>query len=278
VRLLSTKKRLAILQAKNTLFSGISRSVVVALAPPPVAGDTSSLGDLMACLMEHFDGRALSPEPEGVAFQTHDPQRWLVPSHGVNVEGLKRAARLALHRSEPLFILSTSFALMATLEALDGVEIKTPSRTVIMLTGGFKGRSSQLSEPELRVAAARIFGTNQQNVISEYGMTELTSQLFEDPQKGIYVAPPWLRVRAVRASDYRPASVGEPGLAHFVDLANIDSCLSVVTQDMVIERGGGIELLGRAERAEARGCSLPFEGLLSLNPSRETKALSRKSP
>lgn len=276
VRLLSTKKRLAILQAETTLFSGVSRGVVVALAPPPVPGDASSLGDLMGCLMEQFDGRALSPEPEGVAFQKDDPQRWLFPSHGVNVEGLRRAARLALHRSEPLFILSTSFALMATLEALDGVEIKTPSRTVIMLTGGFKGRATQLSERELRLAAARTLGTSDKNVIGEYGMTELNSQLFEGPQKGIYVAPPWLRVRAVRASDYQPASAGEPGLAHFIDLANIDSCLSVVTQDMVMERDGGIELLGRAERAEARGCSLPFEGLLSLSPSRETSALPRK--
>lgn len=276
VRVLSTKKRLAILQAQNTLFSGRDRGVVVALAPPIETRNSSSLGDLMACLMERFDGRALSPEPEGVAFRRHDPLRWLFPTHGVDIEGLRRAARLALHRSEPLFILSTSFALMATLEALDGAPIKTPSRTVIMLTGGFKGRATSLNEQELRAAAAQAFGITDANIIGEYGMTELTSQLFEGPQKGIYLAPPWLRVRAVRGSDYQSVAQGEPGLAHFIDLGNIDSCLSIVTQDMVRERDGGIELLGRAKHAEARGCSLPFEGLITLKQPRGPALSSRK--
>jgi hypothetical protein len=93
-------------------------------------------------------------------------------------------------------------------------------------------------------------------------MTELGSQLFELPGTRRYQAPPWLRVRAVDASSGEPVVAGQAGRAHFLDLANVDSCLSVVTQDLICLHDDGIELLGRAPRTVPRGCSLPYEGLL----------------
>jgi hypothetical protein len=262
VRLLQTKEHLALLQAERTLFSDFKRGVVVALSPPPREAPSSSLVHLMQTLMKRFDGRALSSDPEGVAFRIDEPGRFLCPAQGIDIEGLKRAARVALHRSEAFFILTTSFALLATLEELDGEKLRCPDRTVIMITGGFKGRRTELSEDDLRQRCASTFSISPQKIIGEYGMTELSSQLFESDIKGIYAAPPWLRVAAVAPHDFRQVREGEPGLAHFIDLANVDSCLSIVTQDLVRQVKGGIELLGRAPRAIPRGCSLPFEGLL----------------
>jgi hypothetical protein len=283
VRDLSTKEELALLQAKRTLFRDNGRGVIVALAPTPQTPHTSSLTHMMELFMDHFDGRPLVAEPDGASYSARAAGRWLFGNQGVDLEGLRRAARLAKHRSEPLYVLATSFALLATIEALDGERLQTPARTVIMLTGGFKGRKTEINESSLRKSAADTFDTSLDSIWGEYGMTELSSQLFEQhalkattplppsatlgwwqksAEPGIYFPPPWLRVKAIEPSSYRACAPGQAGLAHFIDLANIDSCLSVVTQDLIREVEGGIQLLGRAALAPSRGCSLPFEGFL----------------
>jgi len=293
VRRLATKERLAILQAQRTLFAQFGRGVIVALATRP--DGSSSLGHMMELFMRHFDGRPLVADPHGATWSSSEPGRFLIDARGVDIEGLERAARLAKFRSEPLYVLATSFAMVAALDALDGATIHAPARTTIMITGGFKGRSRHVDEDHLRSAIAQAFGIAPERIVGEYGMTELSSQLFEQAASvsaarhgdarlssvsaassgtsprsawwqeagpaGVYFPPPWLRVRAVSPQSYQEVPSGEVGLAHFTDLANIDSCLSVLTQDQVRCIGGGIQLLGRAPKAPPRGCSLPFEAL-----------------
>lgn len=265
VRDLSTKEKLTLLQARQTLFSQHGRGVVVALAQPPTDPPTSSLAHMMELFMREFDGRRLTPDPSGAAFDARSESRWLMGAGGLRLGDLQRAAKIALHRSEPLFILSTSFALFSALEELDGAKVRTPTKTTVMITGGFKGMKTNLNEEQLREITCRAFSIEPSRIIGEYGMTELGSQLFEVPGSRRYVAPPWLRVRAVDAVSHKPVEKGQPGLAHFLDLANIDSCLSVVTQDLIRIHEDGIELCGRAPRALPRGCSLPYEGLLLGN-------------
>lgn len=262
MRTLATKEALALLQAERSLFQNQRRALVVALAPCPSEPPTSSLGHLMEQFMQVFDGRPLSTDPSGGHFDPRAPGRWLSDAGGINVEGLLRAVRLASHRSEAFCLLSTSFALAAALEALDGQKVRVPARTKVMLTGGFKGMRTLLSETDLRAAARSAFGISESNIIGEYGMTELSSQLFQNPKTSLYEPPPWLRVTAVDPATHSPLPQGEIGLAHFLDLANVDSCVSVLTQDLVQVTGDGVKLLGRAPRAIARGCSLPYEGLI----------------
>ncbi len=259
----STKEKLALLQARTGLFREHRRGVVIALAPPPGTTPSSSLGHMMQLFMREFDGRRLTPDPDGAAFDPNSEHRWLVDGSGVRVDKLPRAAKIAIRRSEPLCILATSFALLAALEELDGMTIRTPSRTTLMITGGFKGHKTSIGEEELRSMACRAFSIAPTSIIGEYGMTELGSQLFETPGTRRYMPPPWLKVRAVSPEDHKPVPPGTPGLAHFIDLANIDSCLSVLTQDLIVEHEEGIQLFGRAPRAIPRGCSLPYEGLLA---------------
>ncbi len=266
VRDLKTKEELCLLQARESLFKEHSRGIIVALASPPQEPQTSSLTHMMELFMKRFDGRQLSPDPTGAPFDSRAPGRWLVGSHGIDIEGLCRAARLAIYRSEPLFILGTSFALLATLETLDDQQIRTPSRTYLMITGGFKGKSHQVSEDQLRARAVETFRTTPERIVGEYGMTELSSQLFEGKKRGYYLAPPWLRLQAIDPTTYKRVEPGTPGLAHFIDLANIDSCLSIVTQDLIRETNDGYQLQGRASRSPSRGCSLPYESLL-ISPS-----------
>ena len=122
---------------------------------------------------------------------------------------------------------------------------------------------------------AEAFGIAPSHVVSEYGMTELTSQLYEATlpgsaleaerhgRPGVYCEPPWLRVIPVDPVSLEPVATGEVGLGRIVDLGNVDSAVAIQTQDRVRRVAGGIELLGRVPGATPRGCSLAIEEFLA---------------
>ena len=136
-----------------------------------------------------------------------------------------------------------------------------------MPTGGFKGKSREISADELRRRTAVAFGIDLRHIVGEYGMTELSSQLYEGclphgklaANGGIYLPPPWLSVCPVDPETMRPVQGDALGIARFTDLANVDSAVCVVTQDVIRRKGNGIELQGRWRGAPARGCSLSTE-------------------
>jgi hypothetical protein len=177
---------------------------------------------------------------------------------------------VALRRGEPLVVLATAFALVALLDASGGRVLRAPAETCVMVTGGYKGRSREIPKDELRRDVARTFGVPETHVVSEYGMTELTSQLYEGTLPGaalrgprdVLLEPPWLRVVPVDPVSLAPVPDGEIGIARCVDLGNVDSAIAVQTEDLVRRRDGGIELLGRRPGATARGCSLAVEAWL----------------
>jgi hypothetical protein len=244
--------------------------IVVALAPHPGSPGSSSLGFMMRAFMEDLDGRALVSDPTGAAFDPDSPARWLSGTRGLDIAGLSRAALIAIERQEPLLVLSTAFALMALVDELGGKKLRSPKQTVVMQTGGFKGRTRAIAPEKLRARVARAFGIAKERVVGEYGMTELSSQLYEGTlpgaelsgAPGVYLPPRWLRVSAVDPVTLRPVPEGEIGIARFVDLGNVDSAIAIVTQDRIRHHGGGIELLGRRPGAPLRGCSLATEELL----------------
>lgn len=232
--------------------------VVVSLAPVPATPPASSLGFMLDLFHGAWDARGLPHE------------RWLVRDDGIDLAGLERAARVATERGEPLLVLSTAFALVLLLDALGGRTLATPPETAVMVTGGFKGRTREVEREVLRRDVARTFGVPESHVVAEYGMTELTSQLYEGTLPGaapsgdpdVLLEPPWLRVEPVDPTTLEPVPPGETGIARIVDLGNVDSALVVQTEDLVRRRGPGIELFGRRPGAAARGCSLALEALL----------------
>jgi hypothetical protein len=250
--------------------------VVLALAPPFEPERRSSLGYMMQLFMREFDGRSLEApalESASHAFDPLEPGRWLLQSGSVNVPGLRRGAERAMQRGEPVLLLATSFALVWLLDVLGGAELPLPAGSVVMLTGGFKGRARSVDGAELGLALCRALHVLPAQLIGEYGMTELSSQLYdrgfhpESDAPSVFVEPPWLRVTPVDPCSLAPVAEGEVGLARFTDLANVDSALNVVTQDRVRRVPGGIVLLGRQSGARLRGCSLAVEVLASWIPS-----------
>jgi hypothetical protein len=265
-RTLSTYRELSLLWGARGLGADPASRVVVALAPADGRAPRSSLAFMMRAFMEHFDGRPLA----GPSFDADESGRWLTASDGTDVDGLLRAAGAAHRRAEPLLVLATGFALVLLLDRLAGARVDAPKGSVVMTTGGFKGRTREIAPDELVRQAALAFGIDESCVIGEYGMTELTSQLYEGvlprggPRgaRGVFVPPPWLRVTPVDPETLSPVGVDEVGLARFVDLGNVDSAVAVVTQDQVRRSGHGIELLGRRREAPPRGCSLAIEEMV----------------
>ena len=266
MRRLDTYQALALRFGRAALLATRGTRRVVALAPQISEPPRSSLGHMMAMFMADFES------PPGDA---RDAERWLIDDHGVNVLGLERAAARARESREALIVLATSFALVALLDQLAGRTLSVPEHTVVMQTGGFKGKSREIAPTELRRSVARAFGIAEACVVSEYGMTELTSQLYEAVlpgsalqaerrgRAGLYFEPPWLRIVPVDPVSLGPVADGEVGIGRIVDLGNIDSAIAVQTQDRVRRVDGGIELLGRAPGAPARGCSLAIEEFLA---------------
>lgn len=264
-----TYEAVALAFGRSALLTGAGPRRVVALAPCLDDPPSSSLGHMMALFMTDF-------EQLGDA-EVRTPERWLIDDTGVNVTGLERAGVLALEHGEALIVLATSFALVGLLDSLHATPrtLRVPGSTVVMQTGGFKGKTREIEPNELRSSVAAAFGIAEAQIVSEYGMTELTSQLYEGTvpgsalqaerrgTPGVYCEPPWLRVIPVDPISLDPVAAGEVGIARIVDLANVDSAIAIQTQDRVRRVAGGIELLGRAPGAVPRGCSLAIEEFLA---------------
>jgi acyl-CoA synthetase (AMP-forming)/AMP-acid ligase II len=162
-------------------------------------------------------------------------------------------------------VLATALALadlVAGLARLD-LRFRLPAGSVVFETGGFKGREREVAPDELAAGVAERLGVPAPAVVREYGMTELTSQLYSVSLTGgapeLYVPPHQVRVRVVDPESLDEAPAGESGLVAVFDLANLSSAVHVLTEDLGRLEPGGLRLLGRAPGADLRGCSLTVE-------------------
>ncbi len=218
----------------NACVPGAPVARTLSLVTPSVGHPESSLGHMI----DHFAPGAV---------HLFDPAR------GVDRAAAWRALREAEAGGLPVFLPTTAFALADLFDAPGAVSL--PAGSVLMITGGFKGRRDDLQPGDLEAAARARLG-ERVLAVGEYGMTELSSQLWDVDGRG-FTPPPWLHVYAVDPWSGEPVE-GE-GLLRFVDLANWGSCLAIETRDMGVVRGGRVPLRGRLEGAPHRGCSLPAE-------------------
>jgi phenylacetate-coenzyme A ligase PaaK-like adenylate-forming protein len=134
--------------------------------------------------------------------------------------------------------------------------------TIVMETGGMKGRREEMVREEVHAILQRAFQLD--TVHSEYGMTELLSQAYSSG-KGIFHSPPWMKVLVRDEED--PLIIQNCGSAGFaggtinvIDLANIYSCSFIATDDAgKLYSDGGFEVLGRIDNSDIRGCSLLYQ-------------------
>jgi len=205
----------------------------------------------------------------------HILARWGDPEKSVTAFG-PRGVEAAPARSwtgarqregKPVLVLATAFALVQWLDALErlGLKFRLPPGSAIFETGGFKGRTAEVSREDLLARAQSWLGVPATSVVREYGMAELTSQCYtgallgDDPD--LFVAPHWARVRLLDPETLEEVPAGTPGLVCVFDLGNLGSALQVLTEDLGVAEGDGFRLAGRAAGAELRGCSLVVEEL-----------------
>lgn len=152
---------------------------------------------------------------------------------------------------KPKILLGVSYALW------DLAERYAPRlrNTIVMETGGMKGYREEIPKAELHRILCEGFGV--ENIHSEYGMAELTSQAYSAGE-GIFRTPSWMRVMVRDINDpFALLAVGARGGVNIIDLANIYSCAFIETQDVGrILNDGSFAIEGRIDRSEMRGCNL----------------------
>ena len=171
---------------------------------------------------------------------------------------------------EPVLVAGTAFAFVHLLDSLEARSrtLALPHGTRVMETGGFKGRSRELTRDELHGAIAQRLGVPRARIVNQYGMCELGSQFYEASLRAgvatdVKSVPPWVRTRVLDPATLRDVAPGESGVLAHYDLANTGSVLAVLTSDLGVLADGGFRVLGRLGGAEARGCSLAADALLS---------------
>jgi phenylacetate-coenzyme A ligase PaaK-like adenylate-forming protein len=158
--------------------------------------------------------------------------------------------RLDLEGTQVLLI-GVSFALLDLIETHEF----NLNNTIVMETGGMKGRRKELIREELHYTLMNGFGVT--HIHSEYGMTELLSQAYSKGD-GIFQGPPWMRILIRDTEDALTIeSNNQTGGINVIDLANINSCAFIATQDLgKIHQDATFEVLGRFDHSDIRGCNL----------------------
>ncbi|MBW7871709.1 MAG: acyl transferase [Flavobacteriia bacterium] len=153
-------------------------------------------------------------------------------------------------------LIGVSFAL------IDFVENRKMNlkNTIVMETGGMKGRKKEITRDELHSILKTGFGVDQ--IHSEYGMTELLSQAYSTGGAG-FVTPPWMKVLIRDTEDpLSYSSVGRTGGINVIDLANLNSCSFIATDDLGKSNpDGSFKVLGRFDHSDVRGCNLMVSDL-----------------
>jgi phenylacetate-coenzyme A ligase PaaK-like adenylate-forming protein len=168
-----------------------------------------------------------------------------------DVAALAKKIRQLEKQGTRVLLIGVSFALLDMAEQYS-FDLKN---TIVMETGGMKGRRKEMIRAELHERIKKGFGIHK--VHSEYGMTELLSQAYSKGG-GIFHTPPWMKILIRDTED--PLSIlpkGKSGGVNIIDLANVNSCSFIATQDLgKLSTDGGFEILGRFDHADIRGCNL----------------------
>jgi len=167
------------------------------------------------------------------------------------IDELREKLTLLEAKKTKTLLIGVSFAL------LDMIEVKPMQlkHTIVMETGGMKGRRKELIREELHNVLKKGFGVP--HIHSEYGMTELLSQAYSKGD-GLFKTPPWMKILIRDTEDpltYK--TTGKTGGVNVIDFANTNSCSFIATQDLgKTHEDGQFEILGRFDDSDIRGCNL----------------------
>jgi len=219
------------IRAFSYFYGDITQYTILALLPSYVAQGDSSLVYMTQKLIE-------KTQQKNSGFYLH------------NHDALAKILQELDTRNQKNLLIGVSYALLDLVEKYN-FNIR---HTIIMETGGMKGRRKEMIREELHEKLKKGFGV--ENIHSEYGMTELLSQSYSKGN-GIFQSPPWQKILIRDTEDpftYLPE--GKNGGGNVIDLANMHSCSFIATQDLGKKSGNTFEISGRFDHSDVRGCNL----------------------
>ncbi|RKE98503.1 LuxE/PaaK family acyltransferase [Ichthyenterobacterium magnum] len=216
----------------NSFYGNIKDYVILALLPSYLEREGSSLIYMVKDLIQQ------SNQPESGFYLN-------------NISELKETLTRLDANGKKVLLIGVSFALLDVVETYS-FNLKN---TFIMETGGMKGRRKELIREELHETLKQGFGVN--TIHSEYGMTELLSQAYSNG-KGVFKCPNWMKVLTRDTEDALTIQSKEKtGGINVIDLANINSCAFIATQDLGrVYKDDSFEVIGRFDNSDIRGCNL----------------------
>jgi phenylacetate-coenzyme A ligase PaaK-like adenylate-forming protein len=216
----------------SQFYGNIEDYVVLALLPSYLERESSSLIHMVSDLIQ------LSSHPES-GFYLHNYDELIEKIIQLDQSG------------QNVILIGVTYALLDLIEK-HSFQLEN---TIIMETGGMKGKRKEMIREELHQELCSGFGVK--SIHSEYGMTELLSQAYSLGE-GIFQCPSWMQI-LVRDTEDALSYVreGKTGGINVIDLANINSCSFIATQDLgKIYSDGSFEVLGRFDHSDIRGCNL----------------------
>lgn len=234
-------------------MQGLERMPMGILFPDEQAMPNSSLAHYLALARSEF-GAAGS--------------RYYLNSEGLDMQALCAALAESERSGQPFALLGASFSLVHVMDALraQGRSFRLPAGSRVLDTGGYKGQSRELPLEQFYAELSQLLGVPRSLCINMYGMTELSTQFYDDGNAvlpSVKSGPHWIRSRLVEPITGRDVAAGERGILVHCDLANYNAVTTILTEDVGLWAGqqekDGFLLLGRAEGAAAKGCSLAVE-------------------
>jgi len=196
---------------------------------------------------------------------------------GLNIDEFLNDIKNYESKGEPVSIIAPSFALVVILDKLTekGVKFKMAPGSRVLDAGGFKGRSREISRPDMLRSIEECFAIPPQYCINALGMSELGTQYYDDNLKN-YIAginaptakrnPHWAKTLVMKLDgdmNYLAPQISsiKGALVHF-DLSNFDRALAILTDDLGCYKEDGFEVCGRIKEGDLKGCSLTIEELI----------------
>ena len=218
--------------AFSQFYGNIEDYVVLALLPSYLEREGSSLIYMVDDLIK------LSNNP-GSGFYLHNHEDLIQKLIALDNEG------------QNVILIGVTYALLDLVEK-QKFNLKN---TIVMETGGMKGKRKEMIREELHKQLCDGFGVNA--IHSEYGMTELLSQAYS-LGNGVFECPNWMQILVRDTEDALTyIATGKTGGVNVIDLANINSCSFIATQDLGKKyTNNTFEILGRFDNSDIRGCNL----------------------
>ncbi len=204
-------------------------------------------------------------------FGTPD-SRYYLDTEGLQVDALCATLAQVQSSGEPFALLGASYSFVHLMDALQarGLTFRLPAGSRLLDTGGFKGQSREMDMGAFYDALASTFGVPRSACINMYGMTELSTQFYDAGNAvlpAVKSGPHWIRTRVLDPLTGQEMTRGERGILAHTDLGNFNSVTTILAEDVGVAVAGGFLLLGRAQGAQAKGCSLAVDEFLKAAQS-----------